>query len=151
MVCQLLSTLFQIQMTSQSETVCYGSINHVVFLDDMSNWKAASVTSMEHRFRDTMISADFSNWNTTSATSMSRMFAYTTQFNSDISDLDTSYITGGVYMTWESTQFNQDLSRWDVTSVVYTDDTNSGLIQIMFMDAHTFSQDLCAWETQLDS
>jgi hypothetical protein len=93
---------------------------------------------MEHRFRDAMISADFSNWNTTS---MRRMFAYTIQFNSDISDLDTSYITGGAYMTWETTQFNQDLSRSDVTLVVYTDDMNSGLKQIMSMDAHAFNQD----------
>jgi surface protein len=122
-----------------------------LFDSNLTDWNVESATSMQHMFRGSMISADLSAWNTSQVTSMSRMFAYTPHFNSAISNWDTSKVTCFAYMFWAaSTAFNQDLSMWNVSSVVYTDDTNPGLKQ-MFMDASSFNQNLCYWGTQLDS
>ena len=106
----------------------------------ISQWKTASVTSMQSAFANMEnFDQDISDWETSNVTSMRLMFAETSKFDQDIGDWDTSKVSDMSLMFYKAESFDQDISKWKTDHVTVMRD--------MFASSTSFNNDIGGWNT----
>eukprot|EP00173_Palmaria_palmata_P000579 Plantae.Rhodophyta-Palmaria_palmata.ctg12715.p1 GENE.Plantae.Rhodophyta-Palmaria_palmata.ctg12715~~Plantae.Rhodophyta-Palmaria_palmata.ctg12715.p1 ORF type:complete len:185 (-),score=20.32 Plantae.Rhodophyta-Palmaria_palmata.ctg12715:42-551(-) len=87
--------------------------NAIAFNQDLSEWDASSVTSMDLMFFDAAaFNQDLSSWNVSRVESMAWMFFRASTFNQDLSSWNVGRVTSMRRMFGFARAFEQDLTPW---------------------------------------
>lgn len=113
----------------------------VSFSSNLAAWNVAKVKNMQNMFRGTVkLNADLSRWNTGNVSNMASMFRGS-GIAGGLSAWPLSKVTRMDFMFEGASHFNGDLSHWDVSAVT--------TVRGMFLDATSFSSNLCSWGKKL--